>query len=49
MGLCELLAVLSGAILADVIDEKKTMYVGGALFLIFALESCYEAIYTTDS
>ena len=47
MGLCELLAVLSGAILADVVDEKKTAIIGGILFLIFALESAYEAIYTT--
>lgn len=39
MAICVFLAVLSGAFLADKLDEKKTTYIAGALFIVFAFQS----------
>ena len=39
MGICVFLAVLAGAFLANRLDEKKTTYIAGVLFIVFAFES----------
>jgi putative Ca2+/H+ antiporter (TMEM165/GDT1 family) len=36
--ICILLAIYSGAFLSNYVTEKQTNYIGGALFLFFALE-----------
>jgi putative Ca2+/H+ antiporter (TMEM165/GDT1 family) len=39
MGICVFLAVLAGSFLADKLDEKKTTFIAGILFIVFAFES----------
>jgi len=41
MGICVALAVVAGAFLANRLDEKKTTYIAGALFIVFAFQSLF--------
>jgi len=41
MALCVILAVLAGAFLGNRLDEKKTTYIAGALFIVFAFQSFF--------
>ena len=39
MAICVILAVISGAFLADKLNERTTTLIAGILFIIFAFES----------
>jgi len=39
MAICVCLAVMAGAFLANKLDEKKTTYIAGVLFIVFAFQS----------
>jgi putative Ca2+/H+ antiporter (TMEM165/GDT1 family) len=39
MAICVILAVISGAFLANMLSEKMTTYIAGVLFIVFAFES----------
>ena len=39
MGICVFMAVIAGAFLANKLDEKKTTFIAGVLFIVFAFES----------
>ena len=41
MAICVCLAVIAGAFLANRLDEKKTTYIAGALFIAFAFQSLF--------
>eukprot|EP00826_Nyctotherus_ovalis_P065083 TRINITY_DN9559_c0_g1_i11.p2 TRINITY_DN9559_c0_g1~~TRINITY_DN9559_c0_g1_i11.p2 ORF type:complete len:204 (+),score=49.45 TRINITY_DN9559_c0_g1_i11:679-1290(+) len=41
MAVCVCLAVIAGAFLANRLDEKKTTYIAGALFIVFAFQSLF--------
>jgi len=52
MAICVFLAVLSGAFLANKLDERKTTFIGGLIFLVFAGLSIYgydETVHPTSA